>query len=296
MNTEPTRKGRRLSESVAAEGRNGGTTEGGGDRPPVVPTFRLGSMSLPVVLVILTCLGVGLGCSSRFDPSIYPTPEELFEASFAEFQEGDCDRAEVGLRRLAFELPARDPRRAEVRFYLAECSFRRKEYLTASRDYRRVADENATDSLAPHALLRSGDAYAKLWRRPELDDTYGNSALGTYQELLRRYPNSPAAAEGRERILELNEWFAKKAYKAGIYYYRLKAFDSAIIYFKSVVADYPATSFAPQSLVKLVEAYDRIGYEEDREDMCQQIRRFYPDALTEAEPCLSDTAAVASRR
>ncbi len=129
-----------------------------------------------------------------------------------------------------------------------------------------------------------------------MDATYGLSALTTYQELLRRYPNSPAATEGRERILELNEWFAKKAFKSGIYYYRLKAFDSAIIYFKSVVADFPATSYASQSLVKLVEAYDRIGYEEDREDMCMQIRRFYPETLQEAEPCLADTAATVSRR
>jgi outer membrane protein assembly factor BamD len=265
-------------------------------RRSAVPPFRRGWGGLLSVLVGLISLWAGPACSGRFDPSLYPTPEELFQASLAEFHDGDCDGADIGFRRLAFELPARDPKRAEVRYYLAECSFKRKEYLESSRDYRRVADENARDSLAPHALLRSGDAYSRLWRRPELDATYGLSALTTYQELLRRYPNSPAATEGRERILELNEWFAKKAFKSGIYYYRLKAFDSAIIYFKSVVADFPATSYASQSLVKLVEAYDRIGYEEDREDMCMQIRRFYPETLQEAEPCLADTAATVSRR
>jgi len=232
------------------------------------------------------------GCAKPLDPSLFPTPEALFQASLAAFQDGNCDNSDIGFRRLSFELPARDPKRAEVRYYLAECMFKRSEYLEASREYRRVADENARDSLAPQALLRSGESYAKLWRRPELDATYGLSALTTFQELLRRFPGTPAAAQASERISNLNEWFAQKAYKAGIYYYRLKAFDSAIIYFRSVVADYPATSFAAESLLKLVEAYDRIGYDEDREDMCRQIRRFYPAALEEAEACVADTMAT----
>jgi outer membrane protein assembly factor BamD len=262
------------------------------DRPTALPPYR------PILLAIsIAAVVAGFnGCAKQLDPFLYPTPEELFQVSLAAFHEGNCNNSDIGFRRLAFELPARDPKRAEVRYYLAECMFKRSEYLEASREYRRVADENARDSLAPQALLRSGDAYAKLWRRPELDATYGLSAMTTFQELLRRYPGTPAAAEGRERILTLNEWFAKKAYKAGVYYYRLKAFDSAIIYFKSVVADYPATSFAAESLVKLVEAYDRIGYEEDRADMCQQIRRFYPDAIGAAEACQADTTAVPLNR
>lgn len=264
-----------------------GSLGSGGGGPLVCPPYRL----LMVTLAI-----IAMGCSSQLDPSLYPDPDDLFAASLAEFEDGDCDNSDIGFRRLSFELPARDPRRALTRYYIAECSFERSEYLEASRDFRRVADEHARDSLAPVALLRSGESYRKLWRRPELDATYGLSALATYQELMRRYPTSPAASEAGERIGELNEWFAKKEYRSGIYYMRLKAFDSAIIYFKSVVADFPATSYASQSLVKLVEVYDRIGYAEDREDMCAQIRRFYPEVLEEAEACVADTTANVSSR
>ncbi len=236
-----------------------------------------------------------VGCGARFDPALYPSSEQLFEASLQEFQSGDCNSADIGFQRLAFELPSRDPKRAEVRFYLAECSFKRKDYLEATRNFRRVADEHASDSLAPVALLRAGDAYAKLWRRPELDSQYGVSALATYQELLRRYPSSPGVADARERISDLNEWFAIKTYKAGMYYFRLKAYDSAIIYFKDVVAEYPGTSQAPEALLRLVEAYDRIGYEEDMRDMCQQLQRFYADWLPQAEACLADTSFTPGR-
>ncbi len=230
-------------------------------------------------------------CGGRFNPSAYPTPEALFEAALAEFEQGDCGAAEIGLERLTFELPARDPRQAEVRYYLAECQFKRKRYLESTREYRRVSDQHAQDSLAPLALLRAGDAYAKLWRRPELDATYGASALATYEELLTRYPTSAAAAQARERIAQLNDGFARKDYKTGIFYLRLKAYDSAIIYFKSVVANFPQSSSAPQALLRLVEAYERIGYQEDKRDMCLQLRRFYPDALARATTCLADTTS-----
>jgi outer membrane protein assembly factor BamD len=209
----------------------------------------------------------------------------------AAFERGDCGDAEIGFQRLTYDFSMRDPRRAVVRFNLAECQFRGKRYLEAAREFRRVADEHAQDSIAPHALLRAGDSNSRLWRRSELDATYGLGALTVYSELLARYPNSPAAEDARERIGELNEKFASKAYDTGVFYFRLKAYDSSIIYFKGVVADYPQTSYASEALLKLVEVYEQIGYEEDKQDMCLQLERYYPESLAEASSCVSDTTA-----
>jgi outer membrane protein assembly factor BamD len=237
----------------------------------------------------LSLLWLSLACGGGFDMSQYPTPEALLAASVQEFNDGDCGAAEIGLQQLVFQLAARDGRRALVRYYLAECHFKRKRYLEATREYRRVADEHARDALAPMALLRAGEAYARLWRRPELDPTYGLSALTTLQELVRRYPDSESAGGAHDMIADLNERFAQKAFRTGRYYLRLKAYDSAIIYFKGLVRDFPQTTFASEALLKLVEAYESIGYEEDLRDMCLQLERFYPDALALATACASDS-------
>jgi len=242
-------------------------------------------------LVLLTAI-LFSSCGKRLDPSRYPTPEDLYEASMAAFEDGNCGNAEIGFQRLTYDLSVRDPRRAMVRFHLAECEYRGNRFLEAAREFRRVADEHAQDSIAPQALLMAGNANARLWRRPELDATYGLNALTVYSELLTRYPQSPAATEARERVAELNEMFANKAYKTGIFYFRLKAYDSAIIYFRSVVAEYPQTSFASEALLKLVEAYERIGYEEDKQDMCLQLRRYYPESVVRAPSCVTDTTAT----
>ena len=64
------------------------------------------------------------------------------------------------------------------------------------REFRKVSDDTPNDPLAPEALLRAGDVYADLWRRPELDPSYGQTALATYQELLNRYPGAPRGQAG----------------------------------------------------------------------------------------------------
>ena len=258
-------------------------------RPTAAPPYR--GTALPPLLAIC-CVFLLSSCSNRLNPSLYPTPEALYEVSMAAFERGDCGDAEIGFQSLSYDLSARDPRRPEVRYHLAECQFRRKQFLEAAREFRRVADEHAQDSLAPQALLRAGDSNARLWRRPELDGTYGVSALTVYGEILTRYPESAAASEARARVSELNEQFASKSFKTGIFYFRVKAYDSAIIYFRSLVADYPQTSFASEALLRLVEAYEKIGYEEDKQDMCLQLRRYYPESVADAPGCVIDTTST----
>ncbi|MGH7658038.1 MAG: outer membrane protein assembly factor BamD, partial [Gemmatimonadales bacterium] len=139
--------------------------------------------------------------------------------------------------------------------------------------------------LAPDALLRLGDAFRDLWRRPELDPSYGQSALGVYRELANRYPASDAAKTAKVRITELENWFATKDYKAAIFYLKFDAYDSAIIYLKGLAAAYPRATITPRALVKLVEAYQELGYQEDVSETCGYLRQYHPDYEGTREYC-----------
>jgi outer membrane protein assembly factor BamD len=154
-----------------------------------------------------------------------------------------------------------------------------------------VSDDTPNDPLAPEALLRAGDVYADLWRRPELDPSYGQTALATYQELLNRYPGGSPAKRAQQQIDDLQERFAYKEYKAALYYIRLKAYDSAILYLKDLVATYPRSAVAPDALIRLVQAYRTLGYKEDVQETCGYIRRFHPKAPGVGKAC-PDSAAT----
>lgn len=211
--------------------------------------------------------------------------DSLWQRASTKLAEEEWNDAAILFERLMLELPRRDSRLPRARLGLGDARLGQKSFLQAVREYRRTADDYPTDSLAPAGLLRAGDAYARLWRRPELDPTYGTQAMATWQELLTRYPQSSFADSARARIDGLNEWFAVKALKAGEFYLRYKAYDSAIIYLSDMVVRYPQTAVAPVAMVQLINAYRRLGYEEDVAEKCGYFRLNYPDAELLDETC-----------
>jgi outer membrane protein assembly factor BamD len=212
-------------------------------------------------------------------------PQVLFDSALAAYRDGDCGWTRDAFARLSFELDASDPLQPRTRYYVGECMMRKGERLEATRQFRRIADDYPRHPLAADALLRSGDAYASLWSDPDLDPTYGESAVVTYRELIARYPASAAADRAQLRIAAIEEMFAEKEFKGGVFYLRLGAYDSAIIYFKGVVADYPRSSYAPQAVMKLIDAYNKIGYVEEKREMCQYLWQYYPDEEGAQQAC-----------
>lgn len=228
-------------------------------------------------------------------PKQAPTvPEVQPEAELARgmelFRRGQFRKAQVIFQRLTFEFSVTQDEMAQARYYVGECNFQLGDYVQAASDFRKVADEFSTTPFAPTALLRAGDANLRLWHRPELDPSYGETALAIYQELAGRYPDSDAAGRARLHVRRLENKFAEKAYKTGIFYMRRKAFDSAIIYFKDVIAAYPNAQRAPDALLRLVDSYRAIGYTQELQETCEHLRRFYPSASRLDSSCPASAA------
>jgi outer membrane protein assembly factor BamD len=222
-----------------------------------------------------------------------PDPRRLMIDARAAFHHGNFERALVAFRRLQFELSPGDSLIAEARYFVAECSFQTGDIATAALAFQKVAEEFPTSEFAPLALLRDGDANKRLWRRPDVDASPGQTALATYKELLGRYPGTDAAARAQLRIGQLNEWFAEKGYRTGMFYLRRRAYDSAILYFKDVIASYPDTRLVPEALLRLVDTYRTIGYAEERKETCANLRRYYPQAAGLDSRCPVETSAGA---
>lgn len=221
-------------------------------------------------------------------------PATELDRALTLFRRGDFRRAQLVLQRLTFEFAPGQPEAAAARFYLAEVYFQTGDRVQAAHEFRKVADEFPASEYAPPALLRAGDSNVRLWRRAELDPTYGETALSIYQELAGRYPESDAAARARLHVRRLQNQFAEKTYKNGMFYLRRKAYDSAIIYFKDVIANFPDARLAPDAVLRLVDSYRAIGYTEELQETCAHLRRFYPQAAGRATSCPADTTGTPS--
>ena len=147
-------------------------------------------------------------------------PDSLWNVAERAFNRGHWSDAQKAFDLLGPLLTTTDPRYLRMHFFLGEILFAQGSPLQAVHEFRRVADERPEDPLAPEALLRAGDAYADLWRRAELDPTYGETARTVYQEVVARYPNTPPAMRAGLRIAELAEKFAVKEYHSALFYFK----------------------------------------------------------------------------
>jgi len=237
-------------------------------------------------------LTVGAACQHEFKPASFKTNEQLYRAGVHEFDRRKWDNAIAAFEKLTLDLPARDSLLPRSYWYLATAHERQGEHLLAAQSYSKLVESFPDDSLADDAALEAARSYWKMWRKPTLDPTYGETALATYNTLLGLYPTSPLVPKAQKELADLENWFATKNYDAGLFYLRRKAFDSAILYFKDVLTRWPNSPTAKETSLRLVEAYKAIRYREDASDLCTQLRRKYANDGVVKETCSGITDAV----
>jgi outer membrane protein assembly factor BamD len=247
-------------------------------------------MSLLLVLAALSG-----ACGRGFKLSRFPNNEALFRGGFSEFERKKWDNAVSAFEKLTFDLPARDTLLPMAHWYLARAYAGRRDHLLAAQAYNRLAESFATDSLADDAMYEAAREYQKLWRRPTLDANYGEQAMSAYQSMLGLYPDSELKDQAEKQMATLQEWFASKDYESGLYYFRRKAFDSAIIYFKDVVKNHPQTAKSREALLRLAEAYEATQYREDKKEVCATLHERFPTDREVAATCGAPPRDVPTR-
>jgi outer membrane protein assembly factor BamD len=225
-------------------------------------------------------------CRGGFRVNQYPSNESLYSAGLREYQRKHWGNAILAFEKLTTDLPARDSLLPRSYWYLGSAHEHQREHLLAAQSFTRLYESFPDDTLADDAALEAARGYRRLWRKPTLDATYGETALATYNTLLGLYgETSELAPAARREIAELEQWFATKNYETGLFYFRRKAFDSAILYFKYVIERWPNVPRARDALLRLAQSYKTIRYREDYTETCTKLRQAYPGDQEIARVC-----------
>lgn len=134
-------------------------------------------------------------------PAPVPPPQKidaaaraLYDESYAFFHERRYTESEAGFERF-LELYPRTDLADNAQFWIGECRFARGEHESALEAFTRTVEEYPEGNKVPDALLKAGRCLELLGDRSE--------AAATYEEIVRRFGDSPAAAAARERLAEL---------------------------------------------------------------------------------------------
>ena len=216
-------------------------------------------------------------CGSRQTPITELSADELWVRGIDAFNAEDWDEAIRYLDRYVLAGGA-DPRVYQARYYLGQARFEEEEYVTAAAEFTRLASDLGRNDLADDARYMACRAYNQLSPDPALDQEYTRAAIQHCTALAEIFPDSEFADEATEIVEGLWHKLAEKVYEGGEWYMRRGAYDSAIIYFEDVVEQYPDTEFAPRALGQLIEIYETLQYEEEREEVRERLLREYPES------------------
>ena len=242
--------------------------------------------------LLAALLLAAVACHPDFQITQYATNDALYRAATKEFAARRWDNAVAAFDKLTTDLPARDTLLPRAYWFLARAHDEHGEHILAATSYSRLVESFPDDSLADDAALAGARAYWKMWRKPALDPTYGETAIATYNTLLSLYPTSPLVPTAKSELAVVEDLFAQKAYLSGMYYLRRKAYDSGIIYFKEILVKYPNAPTARLAQLRLVEAYKAIRYKEDAADVCAALRKRFADDVEVRATCEGVAAPV----
>jgi outer membrane protein assembly factor BamD len=232
-----------------------------------------GAIAALVALTLGACGSAGFRVD-KFSGETTP----LFEAGVQQMQLKRWSNAILAFEKLVTDLPARDTLLPRAQFFLGQARSANVEHLLAAQAFTKVTEQFPEDSLAPEAMYQSAREYQMLWRSPELDSQYGATAQATFRTLVAVYPDSKRRKDAEREVTALDEMFATKEYLSGYYYFRRKAYDPAVLYFKIVVNTYPTTVKVRDAYLRMVESYRVIRYTEEAAEACAAVRvRFSAD-------------------
>ena len=109
------------------------------------------------------------------------------------------------------------------------------------------------------------------------DQSTTQSAAQAFGELIRRYPASRYAADGREKLALINDHLAGKEMEVGRFYQRSENWLASTFRFRNVVDKYHSTTHSAEALERLVESYLALGMPEEAFRAGSVLGANYPD-------------------
>lgn len=225
-------------------------------------------------LLGLTALAAACASTSKFEGM---DAEAIYRLGQDKYENEDWSDASEAFDRILLTFPGY-AQIAEVAFLYAESEFRAGRYISSAAEYTRFLGDYPAHPRAPEAALGVCKSNEALSPHSQRDQTFTEQAVTVCSNVARDYRGTEFGAEAERVALQMREKLAQKIWDEGKYYLKRGLDFSAVIYFEWVLEDYPETTWAPKSLVGIIDAYTSIGYEDEIASARNRLLTEYPDS------------------
>jgi len=219
----------------------------------------------------------------------YLSPADLLSKAQIKLEKNKTDDAILLLEQLIYNYPGYEER--ELAGYLiVKAYYENKDHVMTLAEGRDYVRDYPSNELADHVQYMLADALYRQSPGYALDQSTTRDAVVEFQTLIQLYPESEWIPKVEEKLAKCIDKLAKKEYLNGTFYKRMGMYAPSEVYFKTVIAAYPDSEWADDSLFALGEAYMKQKALGDASDTFNKLTRAYPDSkwTSQAEEYLAD--------
>ncbi len=158
----------------------------------------------------------------------------------------------------------------------AYAKYRDKKYDDAIIAIDRFIQLHPNSRNIAYARYLKGQAYYEQIKDVRRDQGAARQSMRSFEELVRRNPDSRYARDARRKIDLVRDHLAGKEMNVGRFYLKRNRQLAAIGRFKTVVEKYQTTSHVPEALYRLSAAYTALGVTEEARKIAAVLGYNYP--------------------
>jgi len=209
--------------------------------------------------------------------------DQLFSKAKTYYDKGKWGKAAKLFTEFVFSYPF-DDRIAEGTYLLADSYYNNEEYKLAISEYRRVTQRFSESEFAERAELMIAESYLAASPRVALEQDDTETALEAFRDFIAYHPKSEYISQAQEGIRRCREKLAEKEYRAAELYYKLRKWDSAMLYADLIIEEYAGTSSVPKAmLLKGRVLEEQLEQPEAAIEIFRRIVENYPDTEAAGE-------------
>ncbi|MBR1777082.1 MAG: outer membrane protein assembly factor BamD [Alphaproteobacteria bacterium] len=135
------------------------------------------------------------------------------------------------------------------------------------------------NSFAPYAYYLKALCYYAQISDTQRDQKMTQMALDALTEVVRRFPDTPYAADAEKKIILAQDYLAAKEVNIGRFYLKHSEHIAAMNRFENVVRNYQTTQHVQEALYRLTETYLILGLDEEAQKSAAVLGYNYPSGV-----------------
>ena len=235
-------------------------------------------------IVCLILLYLCLCCSNsktvsniNEDKNILGQPENLYKLAKLSFDEKDFELSRIKFMEIKKLFPLSNEA-VQSEIMIAFIDYVQMDYSNAILNYKKIINKYPSHKDLDYIYYMIAICNYEQLQNEALDGYYNNLALNSFNQVIKRFPDSKYAKDSRQKIILVKSNIAAKHIEIGKFYLNNKKYIAALNRFKIVVEEYSMTKFTPEALHRMVEAYFEMGMFEESYNTTALLGYNFPDS------------------